>query len=63
MQGHQAVRFNLLGHGQDRTPRDRATLKAYAEAIRNQLKQCSRELAVLVGPSLAGIGIAEAMAK
>jgi pimeloyl-ACP methyl ester carboxylesterase len=62
-EGHQSVSFDLPGHGQDRTPRDRVTLKAYAEAIRDQLKQCSREPLVLVGHSLAGIGIAEAMAK
>ena len=61
--GHQTVSFDLPGHGQDRTPRDRVTLKAYAQAIRDQLKQCSPEPPVLVGHSLAGIAIASAMAN
>ena len=61
-EGHQTVSFDLPGHGQDRTPRDRVTVKAYAEAILDQLKQCSREPPILVGHSLAGIGIAAAMA-
>ena len=61
-EGHQALSFDLPGHGQDPTPRDQVNLKAYAEAIRDQLEQCGPEPPVLVGHSLAGIGIAEAMA-
>ena len=60
--GHRVVSFDLPGHGQDPTPRDQVTLKAYGEVIRDQLKQCGSESPVLVGHSLAGIGIAEAMA-
>ena len=42
------------------TPRDQVNLKAYAKAIRDQLEQCGPEPPVLVGHSLAGIGIAMA---
>ena len=34
-EGHQTVSFNLPRHGQDQTPRDRVTVKADAEAIRD----------------------------
>ena len=61
-EGHQAVSFDLPGHGQDPTPRDQVTLQAYGEAIRDQLERCGPQPPVLVGHSLAGIGIAEAMA-
>ena len=61
-EGHRVVSFDLPGHGQDPTPRDQVTLRAYGEAIRDQLKQCGPEPPVLVGHSLAGIGIAQAMA-
>ncbi|ABI46351.1 hypothetical protein sync_2694 [Synechococcus sp. CC9311] len=34
-EGHQTLSFNLPRHGQDQMPRDRVTVKADAEAIRD----------------------------
>lgn len=61
--GHHAISFDLPGHGSDATPRERVTLDDYAKAIRSHLDQKNGSAPVLVGHSLAGIGIARALER
>lgn len=59
--GHEAMPFDLPGHGDDRTPRGQVTLDRYAERINEVLSRCGSKSPVLVGHSLAGVGIARAL--
>ena len=60
-QGHSAIYFDLPGHGEDATPREQVTLESYAHLIRQKLKEVSPQRPVVVGHSLAGVGLAEAL--
>ena len=60
-QGHGAIYFDLPGHGQDATPRAQVTLESYARLIRQKLEEVSPKRPVVVGHSLAGVGLAEAL--
>ena len=57
--GHEVVRFDLPGHGEDQTPAVEVTLEGYADRIVEALDALS-EPAVLVGHSLAGTAISQA---
>ena len=57
--GHEVVRFDLPGHGEDPTPAVEVTLEGYADRIVEALDALS-EPAVLVGHSLAGTAISQA---
>jgi pimeloyl-ACP methyl ester carboxylesterase len=56
--GHRAIAIDLPGHGRDMTPWWRATLSAYARAIRNAARGEGRVVAV--GHSMGGAAIAQA---
>lgn len=57
--GHEAVVFDLPGHGEDRTPVSEVSLRAYAERVCQALDE-GDEPAVLVGHSMGGAVISEA---
>ena len=56
--GHEVVRFDLPGHGEDQIPAVEVTLEGYADRIVEALDALS-EPAVLVGHSLAGTAISQ----
>lgn len=57
--GHEVVRFDLPGHGEDRTPVAEVTLESYTDRVVEALDARS-EPAVLVGHSLSGTVISQA---
>lgn len=57
--GHEVVRFDLPGHGEDRTPAVEVTLEGYTDRVVEALDALS-EPAVLVGHSLGGVVISQA---
>lgn len=57
--GHQVVRLDLPGHGEDRTPAAEVTLQGYTDRVVETLDALS-EPAVLVGHSLGGVAISQA---
>jgi pimeloyl-ACP methyl ester carboxylesterase len=52
--GHEAVAFDLPGHGQDRTPIENITFRRYVERA-NEAVRMSEQPAVLVGHSMGGV--------
>lgn len=56
--GHRAVRLDLPGHNQDKTPALLVTLESYANAVINSLEAHS-EPVILVGHSMAGVVITQ----
>ena len=60
-QGHSTIYFDLPGHGEDATPREQVTLGSYAHLIRQKLTEVAPRRPVVVGHSLAGVGLAEAL--
>ena len=56
--GHEAVRFDLPGHGQDQTPAAEVTLESYADRVVETLDALP-EPVVLVGHSLSGTVISQ----
>lgn len=58
-EGHEAVALDLPGHGRDRTPPSRISLRAYADSI-CQVLDAQPEPAVLVGHSMGGVAISRA---
>ena len=56
--GHEVVRFDLPGHGEDGTPAVEVTLEAYADRLVEALDALP-EPAVLVGHSLSGTVISQ----
>ncbi len=57
--GHEVVRFDLPGHGKDRTPAAKVTLEGYTGRVLEALDALS-EPVVLVGHSLSGTVISQA---
>ena len=57
--GHEVVRFDLPGHGEDRTPAAEVTLQSYTDRVVEALDEQS-EPVVLVGHSLGGVAISQA---
>lgn len=57
--GHEVVRLDLPGHGEDRTPAAEVTLESYADRAVETLDALSGP-AVLVGHSLGGTAISQA---
>ncbi len=57
--GHRAVAPDLPGHGDDRTPLARVTLRAYADRV-CAVASAQREPAILVGHSMGGAVISQA---
>ncbi len=57
--GHKVVRFDLPGHGEDRTPAAEVTLQGYTDRVVEAL-DAQPEPVVLVGHSLGGIAISQA---
>ena len=57
--GHEVVRFDLPGHGEDRTPAAEVTLGSYTDRVVEALDALS-EPVVLVGHSLSGTVISQA---
>jgi pimeloyl-ACP methyl ester carboxylesterase len=57
--GHEVVRLDLPGHGEDRTPAVEVTLEGYTDRVVEALDALS-EPAVLVGHSLGGVVISQA---
>ena len=57
--GHEVVRFDLPGHGEDRTPAVEVTLEGYTDRVVEALDALS-EPVVLVGHSLGGTAISQA---
>ena len=57
--GHEVVRFDLPGHGEDRTPAVEVTLQGYTDRVVDAL-DAQPEPVVLVGHSLGGIAISQA---
>ncbi len=58
-EGHNAVAFDLPGHGKDNTPLSEVTLQAYSDRTCEVL-DAQPEPVILVGHSLAGMVIAQA---
>ena len=58
-QGHEVIAPDLPGHGIDRTPTNRVSLKSYTDRICDIL-DASEEPAILVGHSMGGIPITQA---
>lgn len=58
-EGHNAVAFDLPGHGKDNTPLGEVTLQAYSDRVCEVL-DAQTEPVILVGHSLAGMAIAQA---
>ena len=56
--GHEVVRFDLPGHGEDRTPAAEVTLEGYTDRVVEALDALSGS-AVLVGHSLGGTAISQ----
>lgn len=59
--GHRVLTPDLPGHGRDRTPTERLTLRAYADRVAETLAE-TRAPAVLVGHSMGGMVISQAAA-
>lgn len=59
--GHRAWAIDLPGGGADTTPRNCITIKSYAEAIQCALDQIDSDSVTLVGHSIAGVALAEAV--
>ena len=59
--GHTVEAIDLPGHGEDRTPPERARLDTYCELIAEALR--AGEAAVLVGHSTGGIVVTQAAAR
>jgi pimeloyl-ACP methyl ester carboxylesterase len=57
--GHEVVRFDLPGHGEDRTPAAEVTLEGYTDRVVEALDTLP-EPVVLVGHSLGGTAISQA---
>ncbi|QIN81250.1 alpha/beta fold hydrolase [Rubrobacter tropicus] len=57
--GHEVVRFDLPGHGEDRTPAAEVTLEGYTDRVVEALDALSGP-GVLVGHSLSGTVISQA---
>ena len=57
--GHEVVRFDLPGHGEDQTPASEVTLQGYTDRVVEALDARS-EPVVLVGHSLGGVAISQA---
>jgi pimeloyl-ACP methyl ester carboxylesterase len=57
--GHEVVRFDLPGHGEDRTPAAKVTLEGYTGRVLEALDALA-EPVVLVGHSLSGTVISQA---
>ncbi len=57
--GHEVVRFDLPGHGEDRTPAVEVTLEGYTDRVVDALDALP-EPVVLVGHSLGGAVISQA---
>ena len=57
--GHEVVRFDLPGHGEDRTSAVEVTLQGYTDRVVDAL-DAQPEPVVLVGHSLGGIAISQA---
>jgi len=57
--GHEVVRFDLPGHGEDRTPAAEVTLEGYTDRVVEALDALP-EPAMLVGHSLGGTVISQA---
>ena len=57
--GHNAVTFDLPGHGDDPTPRRTVTLDSYAAAITRVLDSCDEKV-FLTGHSMGGMAITAA---
>ncbi|PLS82758.1 MAG: hypothetical protein CYG60_23660, partial [Actinobacteria bacterium] len=58
--GHEVVRFDLPGHGEDRTPAAEVTLHSYTQRVVEALDAPQPEPVVLVGHSLGGVAISQA---
>jgi pimeloyl-ACP methyl ester carboxylesterase len=56
---HEVVRFDLPGHGEDRTPAAEVTLQSYTDRVVEAL-DAQPEPVVLVGHSLGGVAISQA---
>ena len=57
--GHNVVRLDLPGHGEDRTPAAEVTLQSYTDRVVEAL-DAQPEPVVLVGHSLGGVAISQA---
>lgn len=57
--GHEVVRFDLPGHGEDRTPAAEVTLEGYTDRVVEAL-DAMPEPVMLVGHSLGGVAISQA---
>ena len=57
--GHEVVRFDLSGHGEDRIPAAEVTLEGYTDRVVEALDALS-EPGVLVGHRLSGTVISQA---
>ncbi len=57
--GHRALAPDLPGHGDDRTPLQQVTLRAYAERV-CEVARAQREPVILLGHSMGGTVISQA---